>query len=140
MTSNIIEPGHPSDDVNGNRILTEMREIENPTREFFNKFKKVELQKHCRQLGITDVWHTKQQIVDILLRKYRSQESSQEEVNGTEISLDITNKIFKELEDVKGKLATRDLEIQELNLMMKTAHVTINRLNDRISTLEERLQ
>ena len=140
MTSNNEAPRRPVDGVNGNRILTEISQIENPTREFFNKFKKVELQKHCRQIGLTDVWHRKQEIVEMLLRTYRTQESTQEEVGDTEPSQDIINKILNELEEVKGKLATKDSEIQELNLMMKTYNVTINRLNDRISTLEERLQ
>ncbi|XP_064087328.1 probable serine/threonine-protein kinase DDB_G0267514 [Macrobrachium nipponense] len=38
------------------------------------------------------------------------------------------------------KLNIRDLEIDELNELLKAAHVTINKLNDRLSSLEEKVE
>ena len=40
----------------------------------------------------------------------------------------------------KVKMTRKDSEIEELNEMLKTAHVTINRLNDRITRLEDQIE
>ena len=130
----------PVGDMPENQTTTE-RERPNfkPTREYLNGLKKIELQKLCRQAGQHSVWKTKEQLVEMLLHAYRAQDSAQEDVNAADPSPDIMNKILKELEDVKEKLAQKDSKIQELSTMLKTTHVTISRLNDRISTLEERI-
>ena len=44
-----------------------------------------------------------------------------------------------ELVSIKENLIKKDFEIDELNEMLKNAHITINRLNDRITTLEEQI-
>ena len=51
----------------------------------------------------------------------------------------LLQRICQELEDVKVNMAKKDSEIGELNEMLKKAHVTINRLNDRITTLEDQI-
>ena len=140
MATNNEAPRHPREDADVNTCPTENHYMENPTREYFNNLRKVELQKLCRQLGLPKVWQTKQQLVEMLLHAYRDQESTQDECSDKDIPTGIINKILNELEDIKGNLAAKDFEINELNLMLKTAHVTINRLNDRISTLEELVQ
>ena len=131
---------HPMGDMPENQTPTERdHPFFKPTREFLSSLKKIELQKRCRQLGHHDVWKTKEQLVEMLLHAYETQERAQEDVNAADPSPDILNKILKELEDVKEKLTQKDSEIHELNIMLKTTNVTINRLNDRISTLEERI-
>ena len=133
------DPGNSASSLENNSTLT-TQYIERPTREYFSNFTKTELQKLCRQLGISKVWQNKDQLIDMLLHHHNIQENAQEDVRAIEPSSDIVNKILRELEDIKENLASKDTEIQELNIMLKSAHVTINRLNDRISTLEEKLQ
>ena len=43
------------------------------------------------------------------------------------------------MENIKEKLDLKDTEIFELNELLKTANVTINRLNDRITSLENQM-
>ena len=134
-------PDHPGDSASSlenNSTLT-TQYIERPTREYFSNFTKTELQKLCRQLGISKVWQNKDQLIDMLLHHHNIQENAQEDVRA-EPSSDIVNKILRELEEIKENLASKDTEIQELNIMLKSAHVTINRLNDRVTTLGEQLQ
>ena len=113
---------------------------ENPTREYLNNLKKIDLQKLCRQLGLQKVYQPKQRLIEMLLLAYRTQESTNEDENDNQHATGIINRILKEMEEIKENLAAKDSEINELNLMLKSANVTINRLNDRISTLEERTQ
>ena len=47
--------------------------------------------------------------------------------------------IWLELHDIKENMNKKETKIEELNDLLKNAHITINRLNDRISTLEEQI-
>ena len=46
-----------------------------PTREYLDKIHKADLQKRCRELGITKVWVNKNELIDMILNKI--QQSSQ---------------------------------------------------------------
>ena len=113
--------------------------LENPTKEFLlNNYKKVELQKRCRHLGLNNIWQTKEKLVNMIMNTHQStrdEEDSGDYPRQTDMSFQ--RRIISELEALKEKLTIKDSEIRELNEMLKTAHVTINRLNDRITTLEE---
>ena len=142
MRSSPEAPDHPGDSASSleNNSTSKTQFTERPTREYFSNFTKTELRKLCRQLGLTKVWQNKDQLIDMLLHHHRTQENAQEDGRDIEPSSDVIHKILKELQDIKEDLASKDMEIHELNVMLKSANVTINRLNDRISTLEERLQ
>ena len=91
----------PPNDISGNSNHTENHYVENPTREYFNSFRKIELQKLCRQLGLPKVYQTKQRLAEMLLHAHRTQESTQDEASGTEHSTVLMNKVLKELEEIK---------------------------------------
>ena len=119
-----------------------MPSLENPTRDFLLKnFTVSELRRHCRQLGLPKVWVKKEELVEMILRS--TQSSSYERAADTQESdpqtMDLLRSICQELDDIKGNMAKKDSEIEELNEMLKKAHVTINRLNDRITTLEDQI-
>ena len=101
----------------------------------YEKFTKVELQKHCRKLGLNGIYVTKDKLVDKIMEKHRSTKC-----HGNAIALSPSNSIHKliaDMEEMKMNLNIKETEIGELNELLKTAQVTINKLSDRITTLEE---
>lgn len=139
--------------VAGNTVIDDPRErvqaefdlgnpsLRNLNRDYLhNNFTKVELQKRCRQLKVKNVWGTKDELIDKILSSVRDKNNETVPVLQDVSASDTINKILSEIVEIKEKLASKDLQIQELNIMLKTTHVTINRLNDRISTLEEQVR
>ena len=114
--------------------------IENPTREYLLKnFTKIQLQKHCRQMGISQIWVTKDKLADLIMRIHQSNLVDQASSTQDEDVTDPLEKIRLELQEIKKSMAQKDILIEELNDLLKNAHVTINRLNDRLTTLEEQV-
>lgn len=99
----------------------------------YKTFKKPELQKHCRTLGINKVWMTKDKLVDAIVN---SQRSTWRKENPT----DPIEKLQGEIEDLRKKVTMKDNEIEELNTVIKSTQVIINRLNDRMSALEKQVK
>ena len=115
--------------------------LENPTREFlFDNFTVAELRKHCRHLGLTKVWVNKDTLVNMIIRSTRSMTTERTPDNHEQLPRDLLENILLELDSLKTHMVRKDSEIQELNEMLKNAHVTINRLNDRITTLEDQIR
>ena len=111
-----------------------------PTWEYLHdNFTKVQIQKHCRQLGLTKVWLTKDKLVDMIMRHHRSNLTAQAIGSRGTDEPDPLADIWLELCDIKKNMNKKDTKIEELNDLLKNAHITINRLNDRISTLEEQI-
>ena len=114
--------------------------LENPTWEFLHSnFRKAELQKHCRDIGITKVWVTKEKLIDMIIEKSRS---SRPNVSGStaenrEIS---PREAMKGVEELRERINIRGMEIEEFHELLKAAHVTINKLNDCLSSLEEQVK
>ena len=114
--------------------------LENPTREFlFDNFTVSELRKHCRELGLTKVWVNKDELVNMILRSTRSTALERTHESQDQSQTDLLQNICQELENLKINMSRKDSQIEELNEMLKKAHVTINRLNDRITTLEDQI-
>ena len=44
------------------------------------------------------------------------------------------------LTEMREKINIREIEVEELSELLKAANVTINKLNDRVSSLEEQLK
>lgn len=108
--------------------------LENPSWDYlFNNFTKLELQKQCRAMGITKIWVTKDKLVDLIMRAHPSTHNERNEE-----TCDPIQKLQDELHDLREKIEKKDFQIEELSKMIQSAYVTINRLNDRVSTLEER--
>ena len=109
--------------------------LNNPTWEYLHSnFRKAELQKHCRDLGMTKVWVTKEKLIDMIMEKRRSSQADAQEQESS--SLEEKSEIV----DLKERLNIRDLEIEEMNEVIKAAQITINKLNDRLSALEEQVR
>ena len=114
--------------------------LENPTWDFlFNNFNKLDLQKHCRRLGLTKIWTTKANLIDMILQAQRPPRAQEESDEGEEPEDPLQN-IYRELREMREILRVKDAEIEELNILVKTANVTINRLSDRVTTLEEKVK
>ena len=112
--------------------------LANPTWEYlFHNHTKSVLQKRCRELGFTKIWVNKDKLVDMIMSKQPSQAQELESPDSPSGTL---QQMKSEIRDMKLKMNTKDNEISELNELLKTAQVTINRLNDRLTTLEERVQ
>ena len=113
--------------------------LENPTWEFLNSnYKKTELQKHCRDIGITKVWYTKDKLIDMILEKHRTSRTDISENNVQDHEL-TPRRAMKGMEELRERINIRDLDIEELNELLKAANITINKLNDRVSSLEEQI-
>ena len=114
--------------------------LENPTWEFLHSnYRKSELQKHCRDIGITRVWVTKEKLIDMIMEKHRSPRPSVSENNVQDLEMNPRDGM-NSVEELRERINIRDSEIEELNKLLKTAHVTINKLNDRLSSVEEQVK
>ena len=115
--------------------------LENPTREFlYNSFTVTELRKHCRQLGLTKVWVNKDELVDMILRSTPVDITERTPDSQSQPPMNLLETFRQELDDLKVNMANKDSQIEELNDMLKKAYVTINRLNDRITILEDQIR
>ncbi len=136
--------------------------LEFPTREFLDKkFRRPDLQKLCRELGITNIWTSKKNLIDMILNKSPPLPSSSEttqqnttssdvtqpsspttEITHTPLHDDITEmniqEITKSIKTLVSKLEIKDKEIDLLNTEMKTAYATIEVLQKRVTELEQR--
>ena len=113
--------------------------LENPTRDFLNaNYKKEDLQKQCRELGFTKVWVTKDKLIDMILEKYRSSRIvvSDSNVQGEQSA---QQTILDVVEELRERVYSRENEIENLRELLQSAHVTINKLSDRVSSLEDQV-
>ena len=116
--------------------------LENPTRDFIHaNYKKEDLQKQCRELGISKVWVNKDKLIDMILENHRNNRPTIPESNvqvRQSTELDETD-IFEILEELREGENIRDKEINDLKELLHSAQVTINKLSDRVSLLEEKV-
>ena len=113
--------------------------LENPTWDYlFNNYNKTELQKQCRKLGAASVWVTKEKLVDMIMAKHYS--LNPRRTSNEDPEVDPILKLQQDIKELKDQMAMKDSEIEELNVIVQTAQVTINKMNDRITTLEEELR
>ena len=115
--------------------------LSNPTQEFLNeKFTKTQLQKICMDMGITQVWIRKNELIDKILEKHRSsvQTSNTNEEQADHSSPLPPTDLATEVRDIKEELRMKTKQVEELNELLKAANVTINKLSDRITALEEK--
>ena len=127
---------------NGGPTQENAPSLENPTREYLlSHFKKTELQKRCLELGITKVWVTKEMLVEMIMEKHRSVSvsGSDRQLHENE-SGNLIQKILSDIDDLKERLLIKDTQIEDLNDMLKNAYVTINKLSDRVTVLEEQVR
>lgn len=138
---------------------TAVPSLEFPTREFLNiNYKKPELQKRCLELGITNIWTSKSQLIDMILDKSQpltnnvQSDASQSSPPDTQPSLPIDaasgdaehkedvniHDVLRKVERITAMLETKDMEIELLNTEMKTAYHTIQQLQQRVQDLEKR--
>ncbi|XP_068240113.1 uncharacterized protein [Palaemon carinicauda] len=81
--------------------------------------------KHSTEVrSITKILVTKEKLVDMILEKRRSLQAVAQERGA------ISQEEKSEIEELKERINIRDLEIEEMNVVMKAAQVTINKLND----------
>lgn len=126
--------------------------LECPTREYLDKFLKPDLQKRCLELGMSNIWTNKSQLIDMILDKSRSVVNNNTHPRSTTSSPDDDTPthedsteqesvavldIAKEIKMIKSKLATKDAEIELLNTEVKAAYHTINQLQQRVIELEK---
>ncbi|KAK4329225.1 hypothetical protein Pmani_000452 [Petrolisthes manimaculis] len=129
-----------------------------PTREYLDKnFLKSDLQKRCRELGVTSIWISKSQLIERILEKSQSTsndthshltgsavEQTPPPENDTPTHEDNTMQdrinvldIAKDIKMIKSKLATKDEEIELLNTEVNAAYQTIHQLQQRVTELEK---
>ena len=124
---------------NEEMVQEDVPSLYNPTWDYLHdNFKKPELQKRCRELGMNKIWVTKERLIDMIMSKHSStstgRRNQQREPN---MSL---QKIISDINELKEKVMIKDTEIGELNDMLKTAYVTINKLSDRVTVLEDQVR
>ena len=113
--------------------------LENPTREFLHaNYKKDDLQKHCRDLGFPKVWVKKDQLIDMILENHRSSRPPVPERN-VQVEQLTERDVIETTEETRERENARDKEIEDLKELLHSAHVTINKLSDRVSLLEEKV-
>lgn len=138
--------------------LTAQPSFEYPTREYLDNLLKPDLQKRCLELGMTNIWTNKSQLIDMILERSRSvvnnnthqhpttsdvrqipyayDDTPTHEDSTEQVSVVVLD-IAKEIKIIKSKLATKDAEIELLNTEVKAAYHTINQLQQRVTELEK---
>lgn len=132
-----------------------------PTREFLDKnYLRSDLQKRCRELGIKNIWTTKNQLIEMIMEKLQSESRDTEspplltsdatptrstqnlqdttanhEDNAESEDLSLMH-MAREIKMIKSKLATKEMEIDLLSTEVKAAYHTIEQLQQRVTELE----
>ena len=123
-----------------NEDENEKPSLQNPTWDFlFSNFTVVQLRKHCRHIGLNSVWKRKDELVDMIMNKHQLTRKNGTLSSQSNHMVDALEKVYLEIGNIKENLELKDMEICELNELLKTANVTINRLNDRITALEDQI-
>lgn len=108
--------------------------LKNPTREYLFSLKKVELQKHCIELGLKNIiWETKVTLVNAIMEMFTPSDNQQL------ASDSLLQSILSDIEDMKEKMKNKDLEIGELHAKLQQSEESVNQLNKRIAKLEGKL-
>lgn len=135
--------------------------LEFPTRDFLDKnLRKPDLQKRCLELGITNIWTRKTDLIDMILNKSpplpsssEASEAPQQYTTSSNITQPATpltlttqtslhdnitemnmQEITKSIKTLMSKLEVKDKEIDLLSTEMKTADATIEVLQKRVGT------
>ena len=117
--------------------------LSNPTEEYLNEnFKKTDLQKMCIDMGITKIWINKNELIRKILEKLRpaARANSTNEDLGDSSNPHSPADLTSEVSDIKEELRSKTKQIEELNELLKSANVMINKLSDRITALEEKVE
>ena len=133
------------------RNKTPLYSLSNPTHQQLSSYTKTDLQKHCDQLGLGNIWMNKDKLIEKLLIYYRSIEEAQvflTENNEREDEREISNsaELFRRFENfmretkdnflvVNNSLAEKEKEIDELKTKLFFAEETIKHLQE---TLQKR--
>lgn len=135
MASNI----HQDDDQSTSNPVSELS-LQCPTWEFLHSnFTKVELQKHCRELGLNKIWVTKEKLIDMIIEKSEGNRPIRVLDDEENIPNSLVRKIIEDIKEIKGKLNNKDKNISELTEKLDNAQVTIDLLYGRIIALEEQV-
>jgi len=122
--------------------------FQNLTRDYLLKnYRKIDLQKFCRELGYTRIWETKEKLIDMILeKKKKSIEKSGEDVqdrDNEEVNVPVSNlllqQIMRDVDELKERLNAKDLQNSEINEKLSHAQNTIQSQNHTIQNLQERL-
>ena len=111
--------------------------LQNPTWNYLhNNFKKTELQKRCRELGLTKIWVTKEKLIDMIMEKTPTVPRNERTNAIEQVSSSEMKKVIKDVNMIKEKLYKKENEIQELKAKLENAVSTIESLQGRVLTLE----
>ena len=130
-----------ADHKNNAGLKHQQKTVSYDRQQLSDKCSKVELQKICRELGLSGIWTTKDKLIDMIVEKSELKEKEKDSDISCQPSNTISTKeILTQLGNIQRKLETKDLEIELLNTEIKTAYSTISRLNERILALEEKIK
>lgn len=110
----------------------------NPSWDFLNGIKKPELQIRCRELGINKIFVTKDKLIQMIMEKHNLSRLSGSESSEVQEGISIC-KCTSDVNKLKDQIKTKDQEIEDLREMLKSSHVSINKLSDRLSLIEEQI-
>ena len=114
--------------------------LQNPTWEYLNSnYTKIDLQKHCREIGITQIWVTKEKLIDKILEIHQSSRPKDFE-NSVQTQETTSRNTRDEIQELRERVSIRDSEIDKLNELLISANATISEMNDRLSLVEEQMR
>lgn len=118
--------------------------LTNPTWEYLHSnFRKIELQKHCRELGLTKIWVTKANLIDMIMEKVKptiTTHGNEEECEDADQSSASIRSITRNIVEINEKLKNKDEEIRMLKEELNTAQGTIDKLISRVSSMEKKIE
>ena len=114
--------------------------LRNPTWEYLHSnYTKIDLQKHCREIGITQIWVTKEKLIDKILEIHQSSRPKDFE-NSVQTQETTSRNTRDEIQELRERVSIRDSEIDKLNELLISANATISEMNDRLSLVEEQMR
>ncbi|KAK3893521.1 hypothetical protein Pcinc_002677 [Petrolisthes cinctipes] len=114
--------------------------LSNPTEDFLNKsFTKTQLQKHCRELGLTNVWVNKNALVEMLMEHASTHSHSKEETPHTRDShtSDSSEQMDSDILNLINENEAKTREIIKLTEQILEINQLKERVSARVAALEE---
>lgn len=128
--------------------------LDNPTKEYLHSnYTKAQLQDHCRTVGLSPVWATKEQLVDTIMKQHQQADCDSASQPRESPTASLPHNTVGEspntppspanLKDEVGRLQaiilSQNSKIECLNKQIQQANAATQTLRERVATLEQTL-
>lgn len=124
---------------------TDLPSMDCPTEEYLHSFTRVQLQKYGRNIGLSNVWVKKGQLVDMIMNEVQTKDPTpQDNVSPSENIQEPTDsntvseahKMSSEIQKIWEVLNAKDTELEQCKQQIEKLNLSVETLSGRVATLE----